>query len=78
MSHLLDGYNCTLFAYGQTGSGKSYSLMERGVNKGKHFMVLLNISILTSFDNTLTLQKPFSFKGMMRAFLLSNIFLSKS
>lgn len=34
LGHLFQGYNCTLFAYGQTGSGKSYTIMERGVNKG--------------------------------------------
>lgn len=34
LNHLFEGFNCTLFAYGQTASGKSYSVMERGVNKG--------------------------------------------
>lgn len=34
LDHLFQGFNCTLFAYGQTGSGKSYTIMERGVNKG--------------------------------------------
>ena len=46
LEHLYEGYNCTLFAYGQTNSGKSYSLMERGVDKGTYYFVNLTCTCM--------------------------------
>ena len=43
VSHIIDGFNCSIFAYGATGAGKTYTMLGSFEHPGLTFLMAMEL-----------------------------------